>query len=94
MLDRHPVHRSRKTRKWIDRHAAKIRLIFLPAYSPELNPDEMLNQDVKSNAVRKKRPPTLQHMIDNVRSYLRRRQRQKAVVKRYFRAPSVRYAAL
>ena len=93
IVDRHPVHRSEKTRKWIDKHAAKIRLIFLPAYSPDLNPDEMLNQDVKSNAVRKKRPPTLQHMIDNVRSYLRRRQRQTAVVRRYFRAPSVRYAA-
>jgi len=93
IVDRHPVHRSGKTQKWIDKHAAKFRLIFLPAYSPDLNPDEMLNQDVKSNAVRRKRPPTLQDMIDNVRSYLRSRQRKTAVVKSYFQAPSVRYAA-
>ena len=83
IVDRHPVHRSRKTRKWIDEHAAEIRLIFLPASSPDLDPDEMLDQDVKSNAVRKRRLPTLPHRIDNVRSCLRSRQRQKAVVRRY-----------
>jgi transposase len=94
IVDRHPVHRSEKTQKWIDKHAAKVRLIFLPAYSPDLNPDEMLNQDVKSNAVRTKRPPTLQQMMDNVRAYLRGRQRKRAGVKRTFHAPSVRYAAL
>ena len=94
IVDRHPVHRSEKTQKWIDKHAAKVRLIFLPAYSPDLNPDEMLNQDVKSNAVRTKRPPTLQQMMDNVRAYLHSRQRKKTIVKRYFNAPSVQYAAL
>ena len=80
----YPVHGSQKTQKWIDKHSTNIRLIFLPAYSPDLNPDEMLNHDVKSNAVlpvrrtqkgRKKRPPTLQDIIDNVQSYLRRRRR-------------------
>ena len=45
IVDRHRVHRSGKTRKWIDKHAAKFRLIFLPVYSTDLNPDEMLNQD-------------------------------------------------
>ena len=94
IVDRHPVHRSEKTQKWIDKHADNVRLIHLPAYSPDLNPDEMLNQDVKSNAVRTKRPPTLQQMMDNVRAYLRNRQRKRASVKRYFDAPSVRYAAL
>ena len=94
IVDRHPVHRSGKTQMWIDNYAPKVRLIFLPAYSPDLNPDEMLNQDVKSNVVRRKRPPTLQHMIDNIRAYLRSRQRKKAVVKRYFQAPSVRCEAL
>ena len=94
IVDRHPVHRSEKTQTWIDKYADKVRLIFLPAYSPDLNPDEMLNQDVKSNAVRKKRPPTIQQMMDNVRAYLRNRQRKTTSVKRYFDAPSVRYAAL
>ena len=75
-MDRHQVHCSQKTRKWIDKHAPNIRLIFMAAYSPDLNPDKMLSQDVKSNAVRKRRPLTLQDMTDNVRSDVRSRQRR------------------
>lgn len=55
ILDGHPVHKSKKIKAWIAANAAKISLSVLPAYSPELNPDELLNQDVKTNAVRKKR---------------------------------------
>jgi transposase len=55
ILDGHPVHKSNKVKSWIAANAGKIALYVLPAYSPELNPDELLNQDVKTNAVRKKR---------------------------------------
>lgn len=41
----HPVHRSKKVNAWLAQHAEQIRLYRLPAYSPELNPDELLNQD-------------------------------------------------
>ncbi len=51
IADRHPVHRSRQVRQWLEEHSREIRLILLPGYSPELNPDEMLNNDLKSNAV-------------------------------------------
>jgi len=48
---------------------------FLAAivYSPELNPDKLLNQDVKTNALGRVRPMNLQEMMSNVRSYLRSR---------------------
>ncbi len=93
VLDRHPVHRSAPVRRWLARHAAQIELFFLPGYSPDLNPDEFLNQDVKSNALGRRRPATRSEMIANVRSYLRSTQRQPAIVKSYFHAESVRYAA-
>src|SRR5659263_469370 len=47
IVDGHPVHHSTNVKKWIDAHIDQIRLFFLPGYSPELNPDEMLNHDVK-----------------------------------------------
>ena len=50
IVDGHPVHHAVKVKNWIHAHTDQIRLFFLPGYSPELNPDEMLNQDVKSNA--------------------------------------------
>ena len=93
ILDRHPVHRSAAIAKWFTQHAEEIRLFLLPAYSPELNPDEMLNQDVKSNALGRRRPWNKAEMMDGVRGYLRSTQRQPNIVMSYFLESHVHYAA-
>ncbi len=93
IVDGHPVHRSRKVKAWLSNNEGRIRLFFLPPYSPELNPDEMLNQDVKTNALGRRRARHLQQLISNVRAYLRSRQRQPHLVSNYFHHESVRYAA-
>jgi hypothetical protein len=64
----------------------------LPSYSPELNSDEMLNQDVKSNALGRQRPATATERAKLVRSYLHSRQQFPNVIKRYFLERHVRYA--
>jgi transposase len=73
ILDKHPVHRSATVRKWTQANRDRIELFFLPSYSPELNPDELVNQDVKTNAVGRKPPHTLPQMVRNVRRYLKNR---------------------
>ncbi len=93
IVDGHPVHKSWRVRSWVRAHAGMIELFLLPSYSPDLNPDEFLNQDVKSNALGRRRPRDRREMIAGVRSYLRSTQRQPDIVKRYFHAESVRYAA-
>jgi len=93
IVDGHPVHRSGKVKTWRGKNVHHIRLFFLPSYSPELNPDELLNQDVKSNAVGRRRALTQHEMVTNIRSYLRSRQRQPHIVKQYFQEKHVRYAA-
>ncbi len=93
IVDGHPVHRSKKVRQWLDTHAKEICLFRLPAYSPDLNPDEMLNNDVKSNTVGRKRAKDRPQLVRNVRGYLRSRQRTPEIVRRYFHAKTVRYAA-
>jgi transposase len=93
IVDGHPVHRSRAVKKFVTGKKGQVRLFQLPPYSPELNPDEMLNQDVKTNAVRRKPASSQAGMVRTIRSYLRSRQRQPDLVKRYFHAPTVRYAA-
>lgn len=55
IVSRHPVHKARAVEEWIAAQDGKIRLFFLPAYRPELSPDELVNQDVKSNAFRQKK---------------------------------------
>jgi transposase len=93
IVDGHPVHRSRAVQRWLEEHAGQIRLFRLPAYSPELNPDELLNQDVKTNAVGRQRPSDQRQMIAAVRSYVRNTQRQPRIVRAYFSEEHVRYAA-
>lgn len=93
ILDGHPVHRARAVTGWLERHADRIRFFPLPPYSPELNPDEYLNQDVKRNADGGRRPRDADEMVSNVRGYLRSTQRRPALVSNYFQAEPVRYAA-
>jgi transposase len=96
IVDSHPAHKAAKVRQWLDEkpteRSGRLELIFLPGYSPELNPDECLNQDTKQ-AMRKTRPRHQDELMANVRSHLRRRQKQPRVVKRFFEEPHVRYAA-
>jgi|TARA_B100001971_G_C18135352_1_gene507260 transposase len=94
IVDRHPVHRSKKAKVWLKKKSHRIRLFYLPSYSPELNPDEMLNQDIKSNAVGRQRARNQNELVSNVRGYLHSRQRQPYIVKKYFEESHVQYAAM
>jgi transposase len=92
ILDGHPVHRAKKVKLWVEAHAEQIELQFLPGYAPELNPTELLNQDVKTNALGRRRPHTQDELIGETRSYRRSRQRTPRVVARYFEEKQVSYA--
>jgi transposase len=93
ILDGHPVHRAAAVQRWLSTNAHRIRVFFLPGYSPELNPDEYLNQDVKTNAVGRQRAATQPELLGNVEAYLRATQRRPRIVRSYFRAEHTRYAA-
>ena len=55
VLDGHPAHRSKATRAFAASTADRLTLIFLPGYSPELNPDEWVWKNIK---VRHEAPPS------------------------------------
>jgi transposase len=93
IVDGHPVHRAKAVSAWVGRHGERIELHFLPGYSPELNPVELLNHDVKANAAGRRRPRSATELRDALHGYLRRRQRQPAVLVRFFDHPTTRYAA-
>jgi transposase len=93
IVDGHPVHKSDLVKRWVARRPERIELFLLPGYSPELNPDELLNQDVKSNALGRQRPADQKQMMHLTRTYLRSTQRRPEVVCSYFHEEHVRYAA-
>ena len=93
IVDGHPVHKSGVARRFVDQHQLRLRLIRMPGYCPELNPDELLNQDVKTNGLGKNRPTNRTELMAIVRSHLYRRQKQPQVITNLFREKHVRYAA-
>jgi transposase len=93
ILDNMRVHHAKVVKSWLEENKEKIELFYLPSYSPELNPDELLNQDVKSNAVGRKRAKTLAEMKYNIMQYLFGTQNSPSLVQSYFLKSEVNYAA-
>src|SRR5689334_4695272 len=93
ILDRLPVHRSAAVRAWLSRHTAQIEVFYLPSYSPELNPDEGLNADLKQHVTRKAPLRSKQALKQAAISHMHRLSKSPARVRSFFRQKSMRYAA-
>ncbi|MGW1186355.1 IS630 family transposase [Streptomyces sp. NPDC002559] len=92
VVDGHSAHRFRKVRDWLAAHPDDIELHFLSAYSPELNPDELVNADLKHSLPKQHRARVQAELAAETRRFFRRRQRQPHIVRGYFDGPHVRYA--
>jgi transposase len=92
IVDGHPVHRRVMVRDWLAEHGDSIQMHFLPGYSPELNPVELLNGDLKRH-VAQANPANTTDLAAEADRHLRRRQNQPEAVKALFGKPEVRYAA-
>jgi transposase len=94
ICDNHSTHHAKLVKKWVAERADRLELHFLPAHSPELNPDEQLNQDVKRHMREIYPKPTDKTTLrSELARFLHRRQRQPQIVRAYFHEPTVRYAA-
>lgn len=80
------VHHGRKVRAWAQANRDRIELFFIPSYSPEINPDEYLNRDIKRNVHEKRAPKTLKELKENVPGFP---QKLPARVMKYFNSPKV-----
>ncbi|WUJ84177.1 transposase [Streptomyces mirabilis] len=90
-VDGHSAHRSRKVRAWLADHPDRIELHLLPSYSPELNPDELVNADLKRSLPMHSRARDQAQLAAETRRFFHRRQRQPHIVRGYFGGPHVRY---
>ena len=93
IVDGHPAHRGRKAKAWIERNSDRIEVVYLPGYSPELNPAECLNNDTKHAVLVRQRPADQDELVGATRRHLHRRQKQPAQVSRFFHEQHVAYAA-
>ncbi|MEG3626604.1 IS630 family transposase [Streptomyces poriticola] len=91
VVDRHSAHRSKAVRDWLADHKDRVELHFLPSSSPELNPDELVNADLKRSLPHAHQARNQAELAAETRRFFHRRQRQPHIVRGYFGARHVHY---
>ena len=93
ILDNLRVHHSKNVKQWLEEHREQIEVFHLPSYSPELNPDEYLNGNLK-NKVHSGKPVRIREDLEKkTRSFMRTLLKRPAHVRSYFKHHKVAYAA-
>ena len=93
ILDNLPVHHAKLVKHWLTDHVDEIEAFYLPPYSPELNPDEYLNGDLKAGVHSKPPARNRDQLQRNVKSHMMKIQKSPDRVKAYFKHPKIAYAA-
>ena len=94
ILDNLRVHHGKMVTKWAIENDDKIELFFIPSYSPELNPDEYLNRDLKKNVNTSGFPKNLNQLKSNITSFMRKLQHSPDRIRSYFNSKHITYAAV
>lgn len=93
ILDNLRVHHAKPVKAWLAEHLDEIEVFYLPSYSPELNPDEMANADIKQAVTKLAPARTKLQLVKATARHLRSVQRQPERIRKYFQHAPVRYAA-
>lgn len=91
IVDGHPTHKAKIVREYIESTKGKLRLFILPPYSPELNPDELVWNNLKSHRVGRKMITGPDDLKKKIISSLRSLQKMPQKIKGFFREKHVRY---
>lgn len=94
ILDNLRVHHSKIVKAWVEEHQAQIALFYLPAYSPDLNPDEYLNNDFKRNVNAKYIPMNKEELAVNTENFMTMLSNDSQRVANYFKHDKIAYAAV
>ena len=93
IVDRHPVHRATKVREFVESTKGKLKLFFLPSYSPELNQDELVWNHVKNHRIGRKQIKGPDDLKNKVLTCLRALQKMPEKIIGFCKEPHVMYAA-
>lgn len=93
ILDNLRVHHSKIVKHWEEENKDKIELFYLPSYSPEKNPDEYLNCDLKYGMSEKPAPKNQAQLKTNIENHMNMLAQNKDRVVKYFNHEHIKYAA-
>lgn len=93
ILDNLRVHHSKPVKAWLAEHKEQIEVFYLPSYSPELNPDERLNADLKHALGSRIQVRTKDKLKQVTKTHMEMLENNPERVRSYFDDPRVKYAA-
>lgn len=93
IVDRGPAHIARKTRAFVESLNGSLRLFYLPPYSPDRNPDELVWKHLKADTAGRMAVTSKDDFKTKVRSSMRQLQNNPGKISSFYQKPSLRYAA-
>jgi transposase len=93
IVDRGPAHVAKRTKAFVAGLGGKLRLFYLPPYSPDRNPDELVWKHLKADTVGRTSITSLDDFRSKVKSSMLSLQRDPEKIRSFFHKPSLRYAA-
>lgn len=93
IVDRGPAHRSKKTKAFVAALNGKLRLFYLPPYSPDRNPDELVWKHLKADAMGRMIVTGKADFKSKVLASMRSLQKNPGKIRSFYQKPSLRYAA-
>jgi transposase len=93
IVDRGPAHVAKKTKAFVASLSGRLRLFYIPPYSPDRNPDELVWKHLKADTVGRTTITSFNDFKDKVKSSMLSLQRRPAKIRSFFQKPSLKYAA-
>ena len=93
IVDNLRVHHSKQVKAWVDERTQRIELFYLPSYSPQLNPEERLNADLKQAMGKQVPVRTISKLRQAANDFMTALQQAPERVMAYFQDRHVLYAA-
>lgn len=93
IVDRGPAHVAKKTKAFVAGLGGALRLFYLPPYSPDRNPDELVWKHLKTDTVGRASIASLTDFRSKVKSSMLSLQRNPEKIRSFFQKPSLKYAA-
>jgi transposase len=93
IVDNLSVHEAAAVEAWLQDKKDRLEIFYLPKYSPELNPDEYLNCDVKNGVNRQGLPKDREELGEHLKSFMHRLANLPGRIASYFQHKCIQYAA-
>lgn len=93
IVDNGRSHVSKKTKEFVSTIKNKIEIFYLPPYSPDLNPDELVWNHLKTNTVGRSTVTDKADFKKQIKKSMKKLQMDKQKIKSFFQKENLKYAA-